>query len=167
MARFKKFRPPKITTVIGRETELCGDLKFQGGLHVDGSIKGDVTGMSDDRAALILSEWGRVEGNVRVANIVLNGIVIGDVYAAERAELAPQAKVTGTLHYRMLEMAMGAEVNGRLVHMDDTAETPMLAHDGANQQAAPAAPGDAGPVADAEDDPVGDDSQRTRRGRIQ
>lgn len=129
MTRFKKFRVPKITTVIGRETELLGDVKFHGGLHVDGSIRGDVTGASDERCALILSESGTVEGDVRVSNVILNGVIIGDVYASERAELAPQARVSGTLYYRLLEMSMGAEVNGQLVHMEEE-ETPMLSYDG-------------------------------------
>jgi cytoskeletal protein CcmA (bactofilin family) len=166
MARFRKFRAPKITTVIGRETELRGDLRFHGGLHVDGSIKGDVSGMSDDAAALILSESGRVEGDVRVANVVLNGTVIGDVYASGRAELAPQARVTGTLYYRLLEMAMGAEVNGQLVRMEEE-ETRMLSYDGSGDgpidQASIVADSEAGVV--SEDD--GSDSGRARRGRIQ
>ena len=129
MAKFRKFKAPKITTVIGRDTELRGDLKFHGGLHVDGFIRGDVHGEFDDRCALILSESGTIEGDVRVANAILNGTVIGDVYALERAELAPQARVTGTLYYHLLEMAMGAEVNGQLIHLGEE-ETRMLSYDG-------------------------------------
>ena len=130
MARFKRFRAPKITTVIGRETEVHGDVRFEGGLHVDGVIKGDVIGGPDQRSALILSESGSIEGDVRVANVILNGAINGDVYVSGRAELAPEAKVTGTLHYRLLEMSIGAEVNGQLVHMEEE-ETRMLSYDGA------------------------------------
>ena len=167
MARYKKFRAPKITTVIGRDTELQGDLRFHGGLHVDGSIKGDISGMSDEEAALILSETGKVEGDVRVANVVLNGTIIGDVYAAERAELAPQARVTGTLYYRLLEMAMGAEVNGQLVRMGEE-ETRMLSYDGKDRGAVDVDSGVAGSddeAAAAEEGEGG--SGRARRGRIQ
>ncbi len=167
MARFKKFRAPKITTVIGRDTELRGDLRFHGGLHVDGSIKGDIIGMSDDAAALILSESGKVEGDVRVANVVLNGTIIGDVYASERAELASQARVTGTLYYRLLEMAMGAEVNGQLVRMEEE-ETRMLSFDGSGQESVDAASvvaGSEGETAAAQEG--GGNSTRARRGRIE
>jgi len=128
MARFRKFRAPKITTVIGRETEVHGDVRFQGGLHVDGTIKGDVTGAGEN-CALVLSESGSIEGDVRVANVILNGSITGDVYVTERAELAPQARVAGTLYYRLLEMSIGAEVNGQLVHMEEE-ETRMLSYDG-------------------------------------
>lgn len=129
MARFRKLRTPKINTVIGRETEIQGDVKFVGGLHVDGTIKGDVSGEDDDRSTLILSESGTIEGEVRVANVILNGSVIGDVHAGDRAELATQARITGTVYYSLLEMAMGAEVNGQLVHAGE-AEPALLAYDG-------------------------------------
>jgi len=133
MARFRRFRAPKITTVIGRETEVHGNVKFQGGLHVDGTIEGDVTGEQDPRCALILSETGAIKGDVRVSNVILNGSIVGDVYVSGRAELAPEARVSGTLYYRLLEMAIGAEVNGQLVHMEEE-ETRMLSYDGSEEE---------------------------------
>jgi cytoskeletal protein CcmA (bactofilin family) len=51
-----------------------------------------------------------------VHNIVLNGEVLGDVHAFEHIELAAAARVTGNVYYNLIEMAMGAEVNGSLVH---------------------------------------------------
>ena len=115
----KKTRMPKVSTVVGKETEILGDLNFSGGLHVDGCIKGNLTSVADTPSLLMISETGRVEGEVRVANLVLNGTVVGDVYVAQRLELASEARITGTVHYSLLEMAMGAEVNGRLVHSDE------------------------------------------------
>ena len=123
MGRLKRFKTPKINTVIGNETRIEGNLKFSGGLHVDGFIRGNVVANGQASAALILSEQGVVEGDVRVPNIVLNGKVVGDVYSSERVELASNAKVTGTLYYAMLEMAMGAEVNGQLISSDETSKT--------------------------------------------
>jgi cytoskeletal protein CcmA (bactofilin family) len=119
MARFKRFKAPKISTVIGQQTEVSGDITFAGGLHVDGTIRGNVTAEVDQSSALTLSEAGRIEGDVRVPNVILNGSVSGDVYASQRVELAPNAKVNGTVYYRLLEMTMGAEVNGQLVHTEE------------------------------------------------
>ncbi len=119
MGRLKRFKAPKINTVIGNETRIEGDLKFAGGLHVDGVIRGSVIANGEGNAALILSEQGVVEGDVRVPNVVLNGKVVGDVYSSERLELAARAKVTGTLYYKLLEMAMGAEVNGQLISSEE------------------------------------------------
>jgi len=119
MARGTRFKAPKIATVIGPDSVITGDLAFAGGLHLDGAIRGKVTGEPDSRATLIVSEQGRVDGDVRVENLILNGTVTGDVYAAQRVELAPRARVNGTVYYQLLEMAMGAEVNGRLVHTNE------------------------------------------------
>ncbi len=121
MARKKRFKVPRITTVIGADASIEGDLHFTGAIHVDGKVKGNILAQQNDRSTLVLSGQGVVEGDVRVPNIILNGKVVGDVYASQRVELAPDARVTGTLYYRLLEMAMGAEVNGQLICTEEAA----------------------------------------------
>jgi len=106
----------RIDTVIGAQTELEGDIRFTGGLHVDGVIKGSIVAENGSESVLTVSEQGRIEGDVRVPNLVLNGAVEGDVYASVRVELASHAKVTGNVYYHLIEMTMGAQVNGNLVH---------------------------------------------------
>ncbi len=123
----KKFRAPKIVTLIGEGTEIDGNVTFKGGLHVDGSVRGNVLALDDDKATLTLSDMGNIEGDVQVPQVILNGTVIGDVHASQRLELAPRAKVTGTVYYKLLEMAMGAEVNGSLVHSEEQ-EIKRLSH---------------------------------------
>lgn len=130
MTRGKRFKAPKVSTVIGQGTVITGDVAFSGGLHLDGRICGNVAGDVESRSTLTVSEQGAVEGDVRVENLILNGSVVGDVYANERVELAANARVSGTVYYRLLEMAMGAEVNGQLVHTDES-EPRMIGHDGA------------------------------------
>jgi len=120
VSRSKKFKASKIATVIGHGTEITGNLSFAGGLHLDGVITGDLTTNHDDAATLTVSEHGAVEGDVRVPNVILNGTVVGDVYASNRVELASKARVTGTVYYSRLEMAMGAEVNGQLKHVNES-----------------------------------------------
>ena len=119
MARIKKFRAPKVTTVVGKNTEIKGDLTFSGGLHVDGIIRGNVIGNDDNGSMLSLSERGLIEGEVKVSNIVLNGSVVGDVYAGNHIELAPNGRVTGNVYYNLIEMKVGAVVNGNLVHQGE------------------------------------------------
>jgi len=124
MARIRKFRAPKVSTVIGIGTDVSGDVRFKAGLHLDGTVHGSVLGEPDSNSTLMVSDKGTVEGDVRVDNLILNGTVIGDVYANARVELASAARVTGTVYYRLLEMAMGAEVNGQLVHSEEAAAQP-------------------------------------------
>ncbi len=105
-----------VDTLIGRQTEVSGDVHFSGGLHVDGKIKGKVVAQSDKAASLSVAESGCIEGDVRVPHIVLNGSVVGDVHASEKVMLAAKARVTGNVYYRIIEMEGGALVNGQLVH---------------------------------------------------
>jgi cytoskeletal protein CcmA (bactofilin family) len=105
-----------VDTLIGRQTEVLGDVHFSGGLHIDGKVKGKVIARSDKAASLSVSETGCVEGDVRVPNIVLNGAVSGDVHASEKITLAAKARVTGNVFYKIIEMEGGALVNGQMVH---------------------------------------------------
>lgn len=117
--RKKAFSSARIDTLIGQGTEINGDLVFSGGLHVDGKINGNVMAEEGSTAILILSEFGRIEGEVKVPNMVLNGEIVGDVYGSIRVELAPKSRVKGSVYYNLIEMAIGAEVNGGLVHQPD------------------------------------------------
>jgi cytoskeletal protein CcmA (bactofilin family) len=126
----KRIKTTKIDTLIGRKSEMLGDVRFTGGLHVDGTIKGNIVAGEDASSLLTLSESGIVEGDVRVPNVVLNGTVIGDVHAKQHIELASNARITGNVYYSLIEMAMGAEVNGNLVHVAEDLEVPLqLGHE--------------------------------------
>jgi cytoskeletal protein CcmA (bactofilin family) len=107
------------TSLIACGTAIHGGVRFAGALHVDGSIEGTVLADPDGGAVFTLSEQGRVCGEIRVPNAVINGTVKGDIHASERLELAAQACIDGDVHYNVLEMAAGARVNGRMVHETD------------------------------------------------
>ena len=114
----------RIATLVGAGSTLRGDLEFNGGLHIEGRIVGNVMAEEGSDAMLTLSEQGVIEGEVRVSTMVLNGTVNGDVHASGRIELASRARVNGDVYYNLIEMAMGAEVNGKLVHV--TEEMPVV-----------------------------------------
>jgi cytoskeletal protein CcmA (bactofilin family) len=106
----------KVDTIIGQQTRIEGDVHFSGGLHVDGRIKGSIIAADGSASVLTVSEHGDIEGDVRVPTVILNGTVTGDVHSEEHVELAAKAKVNGNVYYKLIEMAMGAAVNGSLVH---------------------------------------------------
>jgi cytoskeletal protein CcmA (bactofilin family) len=106
------------TSLIAHGTIIRGDVRFTGTLHLDGRIEGSVLGEGPN-AVFTLSEHGQVQGEVRVPHAMINGQVTGDVYASERLELAAQARVVGDVRYSSLEMAAGAQVNGRMSHQGD------------------------------------------------
>jgi cytoskeletal protein CcmA (bactofilin family) len=110
----------KVDTIIGQQTRIEGDVHFSGGLHVDGRIKGGVIAETGSGSVLTISEHGSIEGDVQVPTVILNGSVTGDVRSGERIELAAKANVDGDVFYNLIEMAMGATVNGSLVHNAET-----------------------------------------------
>lgn len=111
----KKRQQAAINTLVGADTRVHGDIEFTGGFHVDGYVKGNVKA-SKDGSVLSISERGCVEGAVMVPHVLLNGTVKGDVRATERVELGAKARVIGNVQYKLIEMAIGAEVNGKLIH---------------------------------------------------
>jgi cytoskeletal protein CcmA (bactofilin family) len=111
-----KPKPQRIDTLIGAGTRIIGDVQFSGGFHVDGHVKGNVDAAPDSGATLSVSDGGVVEGSVAVPNVVLNGTVKGDILAHDRVELGATARVTGNVYYGLIEMEMGAEINGKLIH---------------------------------------------------
>lgn len=104
-----------ISTLIADGTRICGDVHFGGGLHLEGVIEGTVSAEGAD-SVLTVSDKGRICGEVRVANAVINGAVKGDVHVAERLELAGNARIEGNVHYKVLEMAAGAQINGQMLY---------------------------------------------------
>lgn len=117
-AKKSKTSGARVDTLVGQDTEIVGDIHFTGGLHIDGVVKGNVSAGDDSDSVAIVSERGRVEGELRVPNLLINGYVAGDVHAAERLDLAKEARVRGDVYYHTMEMASGAEVNGKLVRTD-------------------------------------------------
>ncbi len=115
-SKSKKGKTSRIDTLIGQQTQVLGDVKFSGGLHVDGLIKGNVSAEADGSSMLSLSESGTIEGEVKVPFVVLDGAVKGDVHGGEHVQLSEHAQVTGNVYYNLIEVTMGAAVNGKLVH---------------------------------------------------
>ena len=117
-----KRKPEKMTkpvdtidTLIGSGSVLKGDLEFTGGLRVDGHIKGHVSSQDNNQGTLVLSETGVVEGDINVPHVVINGTVKGNIVSAGHVELQSNARISGDIHYKAVEMELGAVLNGSLV----------------------------------------------------
>lgn len=104
-----------IDTLIGAGSILQGDLEFTGGLRVDGHIKGHVSAQDSNNGTLVLSESGVIEGDVNVPHVVINGTVKGNIASTGHVELQSQARISGDIHYKAVEMELGAVLNGSLV----------------------------------------------------
>ncbi|CAM3576850.1 bactofilin family protein [Parendozoicomonas haliclonae] len=109
------------TTLIADGTEIHGDIRFRGVMHVEGKIEGDIWATE---GTFRLVDGGVVEGDIKAPHVIINGTVKGDVYATEKLELASQAVITGNVYYNLIEMVMGAQVNGSLEHCSVVQEEP-------------------------------------------
>ncbi|MCB1927541.1 MAG: polymer-forming cytoskeletal protein [Rhodocyclaceae bacterium] len=104
----------KLSSLVADNVEINGDLAFSDGLRVDGSVCGNLSNKDGHKGLLVLSERGRIEGNVRVHDAVINGVIVGDVSVEHFLELQPKARITGDIKYRQLQMDCGASVSGTL-----------------------------------------------------
>ena len=107
----------RIDSLVGAGTRIEGDVRFTGGLRVDGEIKGSIIADPGKPSTLVLSEQARVDGEIRVTHLVVNGTIAGPVNASDYLELQSKAKVIGDVHYKTLEIQLGAIVEGRLIHV--------------------------------------------------
>lgn len=102
-------------TLISAGTEILGDIRFTGELIIEGQLVGNIVADDDSEAVLRIADQGKVDGNISVPVAIVNGSVNGDVRASKQLELGARARVSGTVYYQLLEMVMGARVNGSLV----------------------------------------------------
>jgi len=122
----KTVKQTEIASLIGATTSVTGNIEFSGGLRIDGTVKGSVHCVDGEKGGmLVVSENGRIEGEVRAGHLVVAGCIQGPVCAANLIELQPKARIAGDVRYRALEMHHGAVVEGMMIHLsaDGKSET--------------------------------------------
>ena len=118
----KKASKPQghIDTLIGVDTCIQGDIEFGGGLRVDGHIRGNIIATGEKPSTLVLSEQATIEGKVQVSHAVINGTIVGPIHTYEYLELQAKARVSGDVHYRVIEIKFGAMIEGKLVNQGNS-----------------------------------------------
>ena len=118
---FGKTEKPQsqIDSLIGVGTHIDGNINFSGGLRVDGRVTGNIVALGEKSSTLVLSDQAVIEGKIVVSHAVINGTVSGAIHASEYVELQPKAKVSGDIHYKAMEIQLGASVDGMLHHVDN------------------------------------------------
>lgn len=160
---FRKSKPARkagtaqFDTLISNKTSINGDVHFSGGLHVDGKVEGTVYAEEGSDAVLRISDIGEIEGDVYAPHIIINGTVYGNVYSSEDLELASKAAIHGNVYYHLIEMAMGAAVNGSLLHRKE-GNVPAGARTLPSQSRESRQVEDTGSSVEAGDDPDSDNS---------
>ena len=106
------------TTLVAGNCTIEGDIHFSDELYINGTVVGNIYAIEGTKARVEVSERGRVEGEIRVPNVTINGQVLGDIHSDKHVELAAKAEIKGNVFYNLIEMVMGSRVEGNLVHVD-------------------------------------------------
>ena len=135
--RSKKNQSPRAKagaadTLICKQTKISGDISFTGVLYIDGHVQGNIISEELENSLLTIGKNGFVEGEIQVPHIIILGKVKGDVHALEHVELMSDARIQGNVYYKLIEMAMGAEVNGQMLHRIEKQKL-IAHHKGANE----------------------------------
>ncbi|AHL76746.1 cell shape determination protein CcmA [Stutzerimonas stutzeri] len=113
----------QFSSLISGNVSLVGDMEFEEGLKVSGTVKGNVCHKPGTHSLLALSTDGRIEGDVSSYDALIDGTVVGDLVVEHLLELHSNARVQGNIRYRQLSMENGAVVDGTLHRMGDEEET--------------------------------------------
>ena len=116
MSWLGKKRAPPIRSLVGEGMVVSGSLRFRDGLRIDGQVTGDVIAEGEGRSILVISDNARVHGRVSASHVIISGEVRGPVHSTEMLELQPKARVRGDVHYKALEIHLGATLDGKLEH---------------------------------------------------
>lgn len=107
----------EINAFLGAATVYTGRLTFQGAVRVDGVFKGEI----ESDGILIVGKDARIEGQLRVGELVLSGNFSGEAYVSHRATLHKSGIFLGSLYARALILEEGATLEGE-VHMQNLNE---------------------------------------------
>lgn len=118
------------TTLIAKGTEISGEIKFSGCLEIEGTVVGNIIAdPSCEKSQVRIQNSGQVRGDVCAPVIIVNGRIEGNVYSSKRVELAAKALICGDVHYQMMEMVKGAQLNGGLMYTENSTQKRLDAPD--------------------------------------
>jgi cytoskeletal protein CcmA (bactofilin family) len=106
---FKKEAPDEIVSLLGEGVEMVGEISFSNGLRVDGVVKGKIR----SEAALVIGPKGRIEADVYIRRVSINGEFHGVIHASDRVEIHKEGKVYGDIFTPCLIIEAGALFDGK------------------------------------------------------
>lgn len=99
----------RIDTIIGKESSFKGTLSAQGAVRIDGKFSGEIVGQGD----IIIGEGGRVDATLEGRNILIAGMVNGNIAASGRLEIASSGQILGDIEASTLIIDEGANLQGK------------------------------------------------------
>lgn len=101
-------------SVIGEDAVYFGDVEFEGVLHINGDFYGNIKGNGDLGVGLS----GRVRSVIHANNVLISGLVCGNVFALGRVGIKSSAIVIGNICAASLVVEEGSILQGKLEILD-------------------------------------------------
>ncbi|MFW5995760.1 MAG: bactofilin family protein [Halanaerobiaceae bacterium] len=98
----------KVETIMGDGTKIDGDIRTNGSLRVEGEIDGNVKAEGD----LFVGEGGKVKSEIEAREVIIAGVVEGNVVAHKKLEILPKGKLLGDIKTDKLKIEEGATFIG-------------------------------------------------------
>jgi cytoskeletal protein CcmA (bactofilin family) len=109
-----------LNTIIGKDSMIEGTIKVQGGVRIDGAVRGRISASE----SLAVGDSGMVEAELAVKSAVIGGKVFGNIFAQDKVELQSKAVVEGDVTTKNLVVEEGAIFHGRCNMKDTSSEAP-------------------------------------------
>ncbi len=100
----REIEESKITGFFDKDTEIKGDLNFKGTFRIDGRFKGKI----DSKSILIIGDSGKVDADIKIGHLIINGEIKGNIQASEKVEINANGRVIGTIVSPKLMVEEGA-----------------------------------------------------------
>ncbi|HOG63988.1 MAG TPA: polymer-forming cytoskeletal protein [Spirochaetota bacterium] len=102
-------------SIIGEKSFFEGRFMVKGALRVDGKFEGDALEVDQ----LFIGQTGRIKTNINAVNVVVEGLVIGNIKASTRVMLLPTARILGDIRTPELIIQNGVILEGRCIISND------------------------------------------------
>ncbi len=99
----------KYTTLVGKNTSFQGELNVEGTLRVDGKIEGELIIKGDS----YIGEDGEILGNIKSTNIIVAGVVKGNIIASDQLRITATGKILGDVTVKTFVVDENAHFQGK------------------------------------------------------
>lgn len=97
-----------ISSILAKDLRVTGELSFKGKARIDGIVDGNIKGEH-----LVLSESGKVHGDLDLVSLICHGTVEGNI-KAQQVTTHRTAFIHGSLVATSLTVEPGARLKGEI-----------------------------------------------------
>ncbi|MBO4858351.1 MAG: polymer-forming cytoskeletal protein [Treponema sp.] len=105
-----------INTIIGSGSSISGDVHINGFIRIDGDIDGNL----ETDGNVIIGENARIQGNLKAKSVIIGGIILGNVHAAENVKLLSNAVVIGDILSHKVQIEDKSTFHGHCISIRDS-----------------------------------------------